>query len=86
MKIKKAEDTSSVLTHPGHPETVCNMNFYKHTRGKKHIAGKIPKLMMKETNSLGILKLPKLQNGFGKQHLIMSEKHRQNVVNKRIIR
>lgn len=84
MKIKKAEGTSSVLTHPGHAETVCNMNFYKHTREKKHIAGKIPKLMMKETNLLGILKLPKLQNG--KQHLIMSEKHRQNVVNIRIIR
>lgn len=42
MKIKKAEDTSSFLTHPGHPETIYNMNFYKHARGKLML-----KLMMK---------------------------------------
>lgn len=42
MKMKKAKDTSSVLTHPGHPETVCSMLIEIHVRGKKHIAGKIP--------------------------------------------
>lgn len=64
LKVKKAEDSNSVLTRPGHPQTICNMIFYNHVREKKHQAGKIPKLVMKESKLLAILTLPELPKQF----------------------